>query len=334
MPSRSRILLLVVVAVAAVAGVLAWYQLRGEAAPEDVLVLYGNVEVRDVDLAFNVEGRLEEMLVEEGDRVEQGQTLARLDPSYLESALAVAEARADAQRAVVAKLEAGSRPAEIARAEAELAEARAAAENARLILQRRQTLVVSDTVSQQALDDARAALQQAEAEVEAQRETLTLLREGPRQEDIEAARAQLRADMATIELIQRRLEETDLKAPSDGTVLTRVREPGAVVLPTSSIYTLALTDPVWVRTYVPETELGRVVPGMTAEVTADSLPGEVYSGQVGFISPTAEFTPKSVQTPELRTDLVYRARVIVGAPDQGLRQGMPVTITLRPGRPG
>jgi HlyD family secretion protein len=333
MLSRSRILLLVV-AVAAVGGALAWYALREDAAPADVLTLYGNVEVRDVDLAFNVEGRLEEMLVEEGDRVEQGQTLARLDPSYLESALAVARARADAQEAIVAKLEAGSRPAEIARAEAELAEALAAAENARLILQRRQTLVVSDTVSQQALDDAQAALRQSEAEADAQRENLTLLREGPRKEDIEAARAQLRADMATIDLIQRRLEETDLKAPNDGTVLTRVREPGAVVLPTSSIYTLSLTDPVWVRTYLPETELGRVVPGMTAEVTADSLPGKVYRGQVGFISPTAEFTPQSVQTPELRTDLVYRARIIVDAADQGLRQGMPVTITLRPGQAG
>jgi HlyD family secretion protein len=333
MISRSRIVL-VVLALAAVAGVFAWYQLRGEAAPENVLVLYGNVEVRDVDLAFNVEGRLEEMLVEEGDWVEQGQTVARLDSSYLESGLAVAKARADAQRAIVAKLEAGSRPAEIARAKAELAESLAAAENARLILQRRQTLVVSDTVSQQALDDAQAALRQAEAEADARRENLTLLREGPRQEDIEAARAQLRADMATIDLIRRRLEETDLKAPSDGTILTRVREPGAVVLPTSSIYTLALVDPVWVRTYVPETELGRVVPGMAADVTADSLPGKAYRGQVGFISPSAEFTPKSVQTPELRTDLVYRARVVVDAPDQGLRQGMPVTITLRPGPPG
>jgi HlyD family secretion protein len=333
MTSRSRIVL-VVLALAAVAGAFAWYQLGGEAEPENVLVLYGNVEVRDVDLAFNVEGRLEEMLVEEGDWVEQGQTVARLDSSYLESGLAVAKARADAQRAIVAKLEAGSRPAEIARAKAELAESLAAAENARLILQRRQTLVVSDTVSQQALDDAQAALRQAEAEAEAQRETLTLLREGPRQEDIEAARAQLRADMATIDLIRRRLEETDLKAPSDGTILTRVREPGAVVLPTSSIYTLALVDPVWVRTYVPETELGRVVPGMAADVTADSLPGKAYRGQVGFISPSAEFTPKSVQTPELRTDLVYRARVVVDAPDQGLRQGMPVTITLRPGPPG
>lgn len=94
------------------------------------------------------------------------------------------------------------------------------------------------------------------------------------------------------------------------------------------MFTLTLTTPVWVRTYVNEPDLGFVQPGMAAAVTTDSAPGRPYRGHVGFISPTAEFTPKAVETRELRTDLVYRLRVIVDNPDGGLRQGMPVTVRL------
>ena len=117
-------------------------------------------------------------------------------------------------------------------------------------------------------------------------------------------------------------------------ILTRIQEPGAIVAEGAPVYTLSLTAPVWVRTYVAEPDLGRIHPGMPAAVTTDSAPDKVYAGQIGFISPVAEFTPKTVETTSLRTDLVYRLRVIVDNPDNGLRQGMPVTVTLRTGDDG
>src|SRR5262249_38944168 len=124
------------------------------------------------------------------------------------------------------------------------------------------------------------------------------------------------------------LAERQLVGPNDGVILTRAREKGAVVQPGETVFALTLTSPVWVRTYVGEPDLGLVQPGMPAGVTTDSAPGRVYRGHVGFISPTAEFTPKTVETRELRTDLVYRLRIVGADPHGGLRRGRPVTVTL------
>jgi HlyD family secretion protein len=110
-------------------------------------------------------------------------------------------------------------------------------------------------------------------------------------------------------------------------VLTRVREPGSMVSAAAPVYTLSLRDPVYVRAYVGERQLGQVVPGTAVTVRSDSS-DKTYQGQVGFVSPRAEFTPKSVETTELRTDLVYRLRIVVADPDDALRQGMPVTIQV------
>ena len=164
-------------------------------------------------------------------------------------------------------------------------------------------------------------------------QVLSLAVEGPRVEDIAAAKAQLQADEATLALAQHRLRDTRLYAPEAGTVLTRILEPGAAVLPNTPAYTLAIDNPVWVRTYVSETDLGRVFPNMQAEITTDSFPGRIYHGWVGFISPTAEFTPKPVEAPDLRSALVYRLRVYVKNPDRTLRQGMPVTVALQLAQP-
>jgi HlyD family secretion protein len=119
-----------------------------------------------------------------------------------------------------------------------------------------------------------------------------------------------------------------LKAPSDGIVMTRVIEPGTVVLPGSTVYSVAITGEVWVRAFVPEPMLSRVAPGTTVLVFTDGRPNQPYHGRIGYVSPAAEFTPKTVETPELRTQLVYRIRVRIIDPDSGIRQGQPVTIRL------
>jgi len=153
--------------------------------------------------------------------------------------------------------------------------------------------------------------------------------QGPRNEDIVEARARLEAQKAALALAMQRLDYTRLLAPAGGIVKTRIVEPGAVVLAQTPVYVLSLTDPVWARTYVAGLDLGRVYPGMKAELFTDSAPGKAYAGWVGHVSPVAEFTPKSVETREIRSSLVYRVRVYVGNPDNGLRQGMPVTIHLK-----
>jgi len=305
-----------------------WFARQDRSSPDE-LVLYGNIDVRQVDVAFNEGDRIVAMHVEEGDPVTKGQLLAELDGSRLEHAMLAAAARVAAQRAVVARFEHGSRPEEIQRARAEVAAAEAELHDAELTLRRVEKLATADVSSKQQLDDARAAYLGAKARLKAARENLRLAVEGPRSEDTEAAKAQLRADENALELAEHRFADTKLLAPAAGTVLTRILEPGAVVLPNTPAYTLALADPVWVRAYLSEADLGRVFPGMRAEITSDSFPDRVHEGWVGFISPTAEFTPKSVETPDLRTSLVYRTRIYVKNPDQTLRQGMPVTVRLR-----
>lgn len=333
---RRPLIILALALLAAAAGAAGWRSeglwarlLPGLQRGPAPITLYGNVDIRQVDLAFNAEGRITAMKVEEGEKVESGQLLAELDAEFYRQAVALTEARRDAQRAVVEKLEAGSRAEEIERARADKAALAALHENAAAVFKRRQALVSTGTVAQQAFDDAKAAFNEVEGRLKSANETLALAIAGPRREEIEQARAQLRAEEAALELARNRLGHTRLSAPGPGVVLTRVREPGAVVLPNSTIYMVALTDKVWVRTYAPEPLLGRIKPGMQVEVLTDGPPARTYRGWVGHISPTAEFTPKAVETPELRTQLVYRLRVHIFEPDENLRQGMPVTVRWR-----
>jgi HlyD family secretion protein len=164
--------------------------------------------------------------------------------------------------------------------------------------------------------------------LEAAQQTLKLSELGPRVEDIAAQEAQLRAAEATVAISKERLDHCRLVAPSDGIILSRNVEPGAVLLPTTAVYTLALTSEIWIRTFLPETALTHVQPGDVFTISVDGAPDKQYRAKVGFISPTAEFTPKTVETPELRTQLVYRLRLKVQGDAPDLRQGMPVT--LRP----
>jgi HlyD family secretion protein len=310
------------------AAIAALIYVRWGRVSADELVLYGNVDVREVDLAFNESDRVTRMLVEEGDAVVAGQLLAELDSARLEHAMLEAKARAAGQRSVLARLQHGSRPEEIQRARADVTSAKAELRDARSTSARFAQAVKTGAASKKDTQDALTGLQTARARLDRAQQNLDLAIAGPRTEDIQAAEAQLRADENALELAEHRLADTKLYAPATGVVLTRIIEPGTVVLPNSPVYTIALTDPVWVRTYISETILGRVYSGMKAHITSDSFPDRSYSGWVGFISPTAEFTPKPVETPDLRTSLVYRSRVYVDNPDHALRQGMPVTVTL------
>jgi HlyD family secretion protein len=314
------------------AGIWYWLSHR-QSAPAQGLTLYGNVDIREVDVAFRDSERVASMLVTEGDAVRSGQLLATLDTGRLEPAVAQAEAQAQAQAQVVARLLAGSRPEEIAAARANAAAAEAEAVNARAAYQRAVDLASQQVVTAQRLDDATAARDAAEARLKAAQEALNLALAGPRKEDIAAAQAALKAYEAALALARRSLADAELYAPADGVVRNRILEPGDMASPQRPAYALALIDPVWVRAYVSEPDLGRIWPGMRAEVATDSYPDKRYAGWVGYISPTAEFTPKAVETREVRTNLVYQVRVYVHNPAGELRLGMPATVTIQLDQP-
>lgn len=321
-----RLAMLLVVASIGIGGW--WYTSRRDGGDEHRLLLYGNVDIREADLAFNNTEHLDQLLVQEGDRVHKGQLLATLHRERMEAEVAAAAARLAAQKAVLARLETGSRPEEVAQARANVDAARAKRVDAQITFDRTQSLYQEHAVPKQSLDDAQSRLITARADVKVAEQALALAVEGPRVEDIEEARAKLKANEAQLALAHQVLKDTELYAPADGIVRNRILEPGDMASPQTPVLTLAMTSPVWVRAYASETVLGRLAPGMRAEVSTDSYPGKTYRGWIGFISPTAEFTPKNVETPELRTRLVYQIRIYVCNPQEELRLGMPATVVV------
>jgi HlyD family secretion protein len=326
MNRRLALSAIVLLVVGAAAGLTYWF--TRPASQAQALVVYGNVDLRQVDLAFYGNERIAAVLVQEGDLVHKGQALAKLDTSRLEPQVAQAKAQVAAQEAVVQRLHHGSRPEEIAQARANLESARADAVNARRQYERKKALVATNAGTQQDLDIAKAAMDVADAKVEVNEKALALAVAGPRLEDIAQGEAQLRAQQAQLALLQQQLKDASLVAPIDSVVRSRLMEPGEMASPQRPVLSLAIIDPKWVRAYVSETDLGLVHPGMKAYVTVDSFPKERFDGWVGFISPVAEFTPKTVQTQELRTSLVYEIRVFTKDPRDRLRLGMPATVTL------
>ncbi|MGD0350445.1 MAG: efflux RND transporter periplasmic adaptor subunit [Verrucomicrobiota bacterium] len=324
---RIRLLIGILVVGGIVAGLWFWHH-RTQTASANHLTLYGNVDIRQVQLAFNDSERIIALLVQEGDRVQPGQLLATLDTRRFAASVANYEAKVTAQRQVVARLEAGNRPQEIRKAKADMEAALADLENVQLTYSRVTNLVTQNVDTQQRADDARAALDMARARLAAAEETYDLMVLGPRQEDIAAAKATLQANEAELVLAQQNLADAKLYAPTNGVIEDHLLEPGDMASPQKPVFTLALNDPVWVRAYVAETDLGKLHLGMKATVTTDSFPGKHYDGWIGFISPAAEFTPKTVETSEVRTKLVYQVRVFAHNPQDELRLGMPAVVTI------
>jgi HlyD family secretion protein len=273
---KVSVLIVLVIVILGTGAIYRWYTSGEGVSDTTALVLYGNVDIREVRLAFNGSEHVNDILVEEGDRVSSGQLLARL---HTERLVAVRE-----------------------RADADVVAAKAEEHAAQLSFQRIKSLANSKLASREDEDVAEAKSRVASAHVAA----------------AEAALAE--ADQA--------LKDAELHAPDDGIIRERIVEPGDFVTPQTPVLTMALMDPVWVRAYLPESYLGKIKPGSEASIATDSYPDKVYQGWVGSISPTAEFTPKNVETPELRTRLVYQMRVFACNPGHELRLGMPATVTI------
>jgi len=296
--------------------------------PVNQLQLYGNVDIRQIQLAFQESGRLLKLSVEEGERVKAGALLAEIDKVRYQANLDKAKAELAAQKQILKRMQSGSRPQAIAKAQANVRIMEAKFTDSEITFYRSQRLTKAKVISQQQLDDATAAYQAAKESLEATRQELNLASTGPRKEDIAASFAKVQGAEAAVMLAQKGLEDTQLFAPIDAVIRNRIMEPGEMVFPNTPVLTLALTSPVWVRGYLPESDLGKIRPGMKVSIFTDSFPGKTYDGWIGFISPTAEFTPKTVETPALRTRLVYQTRFFACNPENELRLGMPATVQI------
>jgi len=314
--------LIIAIILVASGGGWMWYHSR----QNQPLTLYGNVDIRTVNMSFRVGGRLASLTVDEGDAIKAGQVLGELDRAPYQNALLQAKANVSTAQAKYELAMAGYRAEEIAQATAAVTQAQAAYDYAQNFYQRQQGLWKSRTISANDLENARSARDQAQASLKSAQDKLSQFRAGNRPQEIAQAKASVEQAEAQLAQAGLDLQDTTLIAPSGGILLTRAVEPGSMLNAGSTVLTLSLTRPVWVRAYVDERNLHLAQPGREILLYTDGRADKPYHGKIGFVSPSAEFTPKTVETPDLRTDLVYRMRIIVNDADDALRQGMPVTL--------
>jgi HlyD family secretion protein len=315
---------LVGILIVAVGASLLYYFLTRDKVEENAfLKVSGNIETTEVNLGFKISGRIVSLSVQEGDWIERGKVLAKLDDEDLLQRLALAEATLKSAQARLDKLLAGSRPEEIREAEAALRQAQFDFENKRTYYERMKALYERGVVPRETFDNAETGFKVATAGLQRATENYQLVRKGPRKEDIEDGRAQVEQARASLQLIKTQLSYTRLTSPLSGVVLVKSGEVGEVVNPGTSILTLADIENVWLKAYVSQTDLSRVKWGQEVSVTTDLKPQKIYKGRISFISSQAEFTPKQIQTEKERVTLVYRIKIDIPNPERELKPGMP-----------
>ncbi len=282
MNRRKGFVILAALFVIAIIGGAGFYFLNGNKG-NNRLTLYGNVDIREVEAAFNDNGFVAKLLVQEGDHVQKGELIAIMDDQRYAASLAAAQAQAANQKQVLAALLAGSRPEQIVQAKAQMDALAAIYQNDAANYKRYATLALTNAGSRQQRDDTKAAYDSAKQNYEAAKQAYILAVKGPRQEDIAAAQAAYDAAAAQATLAAVELQDTKLYAPSDGIIENRILEPGDMASPQTPVYTIALTNPLWVRAYVPETSLGKITLGMEADITTNSYPRQNLSW-LGWVS--------------------------------------------------
>jgi HlyD family secretion protein len=314
---------LILLAAAVAAGVYLYPRLMKKPAPANQLTLSGNIEAHESLVSFKVQGRIVALPAEEGQQVEQGALLARLEDADYQQKIRVDEAGVRVRETDLALTLAGTREQEVKALQQNLLDAQADLEQKKLDNERAQRLFTKDEVSAQDRDLAATALKRTEANFKAAQQRYNEAVEGSRKEDIAIAHANLNQAYATLGLSRVNIGYTVLRAPSAGVITVRQAELGEVVSPGSPVVTLADLDHIWLRAYIAETDLGSIHWGQDATVTTDTYPGKQYHGRIAFISSTAEFTPKSVQTFKERVTLVYRIKIDIDNPNRELKPGMP-----------
>jgi len=316
-------IIIIIFIVAGISGALYYLLVRDNGEKNVFIKVSGNIEAIEADVGFKVAGRIVSRFFEEGDWKKKGEVLGKLDDEDLRNRLEVARATLVSAQARLSKLLAGSRPEEIREAEAALHQAKFDLENKEAHYERMKPLFERGVVPKETIDNAEAGFKIAKAAFQRATENYLLVKEGPRKEDIDDARAQVEQARASVKLNETQLSYTTLFSPISGVVLVRSGEIGEVVNPGTSILTMADIENVWLKAYIPETDLSKVKWGQEVIVTTDLRPKKEYKGRISFISSQAEFTPKQIQTEKERVTLVYRIKVDISNPDHELKPGMP-----------
>jgi HlyD family secretion protein len=320
---KRRIPVLILLAAVIAAGVYFYPRLTKKTEPENQLTLSGNIAAHESLVSFKVQGRIIDLPVEEGQSVERGTLLARLEDADYKQKVRIDEANVHVRESNLALTLAGTREQELKASKQTMLDAQVDLHQKRLDYDRAQRLFSKDAVSAQDRDLADTAWKRAEAAFLVTQQRYSQAVEGSRKEDIAIARAHLREADANLGLSRVTLDYTTLRAPSAGVITVRQAELGEVVVPGTPVVTLADLDHIWLRAYIAETDLGRIRWGQAATVTTDTYPGKQYHGRVSFIASTAEFTPKSVQTYKERVTLVYRIKIDIDNANRELKPGMP-----------
>jgi len=319
-----RLIPIVILLAAAVSAAIYFYpRWKAKPAPTNEITLSGNIEAHESLLSFKVQGRIIELPIEEGQQVNENDLLARLEDSDFKQKVRIDEAGVAVRQSNLALTLAGTREQEIKAFQQSVIDAQADYALKKIDNDRAQQLFSKDEISAQDRDHASTALQRSDAALKAAQQHLDQAKEGSRKEDIAIARANLEQAKANLGLSRINAGYTTLSSPSAGIITVRQAELGEVIAPGSPVVSLADLDHIWLRSYIAETDLGRIHWGQDANVTTDTYPSKQYRGRISFIAPDAEFTPKSVQTYKERVTLVYRVKIDVENPNHELKPGMP-----------
>ncbi|MCT7562009.1 efflux RND transporter periplasmic adaptor subunit [Aliarcobacter butzleri] len=294
---------------------------------ENNLTFYGNIDTRTVNVGFRFLGKIENITKEEGEIVKKDEVLVKLDTASLEKSLEELNEKIFASKLELSKLQTGYRQEEILEAKAAMEEAIENLNKTKDTYNRQANLFKTKSTSEENFTISQLNYKQALATLDKAKALYELRKNGYRNEDIKIQESNLKSLEIQAEKLKIDLNDSIIKAPVNGVILTRFKEIGAITNAGESILEIAKTDEFWVRAYIDEKNLGNIKPGLKMSIQTDSR-SENYEGVIGFISPVAEFTPKNIETQELRADLVYSFRVIVKNPDDKIRQGMPVTLKI------
>ncbi|MFX4230968.1 HlyD family efflux transporter periplasmic adaptor subunit [Aliarcobacter butzleri] len=294
---------------------------------ENNLTFYGNIDTRTVNVGFRFLGKIENITKDEGEIVKKDEFLVKLDTASLEKSLEELNEKIFASKLELSKLQTGYRQEEILEAKAAMEEAIENLNKTKDTYNRQANLFKTKSTSEENFTISQLNYKQALATLDKAKALYELRKNGYRDEDIKIQESNLKSLEIQAEKLKIDLNDSVIKAPVDGVILTRFKEIGAITNAGESILEIAKTDEFWVRAYIDEKNLGNIKPGLKMSIQTDSR-SENYEGVIGFISPVAEFTPKNIETQELRADLVYSFRVIVKNPDDKIRQGMPVTLKI------
>lgn len=294
---------------------------------ENNLTFYGNIDTRTVNVGFRFLGKIENITKDEGEIVKKDEVLVKLDTASLEKSLEELNEKIFASKLELSKLQTGYRQEEILEAKAAMEEAIENLNKTKDTYNRQTNLFKTKSTSEENFTISQLNYKQALATLDKAKALYELRKNGYRDEDIKIQESNLKSLEIQAEKLKIDLNDSVIKAPVDGVILTRFKEIGAITNAGESILEIAKTDEFWVRAYIDEKNLGNIKPGLKMSIQTDSR-SENYEGVIGFISPVAEFTPKNIETQELRADLVYSFRVIIKNSDDKLRQGMPVTLQI------